>query len=386
MLAPHYDALLLSYGASKDRELGIPGEKGLEGIFSARAFVGWYNGLPEYRNLNPRLDELGEEAVVIGQGNVALDVARILVMNLEELRKTDITEYALEALSKSQVKKVRVVGRRGPLQAAFTVKELRELLSLLDVGFPPVDPSLLPDDPSSFPRAPKRIMQVLQKGPKTPLETAKKSWELNFLRSPTAFLPSSTNPSQLGAVQFEKTQLQDPIFSPTSRAIGTGEIETIPTGLAFRSIGYLSEPIPDFEKLHIPFNHARGLVPNEDGRVVTPLEDNGDSAAPVPGVYTSGWVKRGPTGVIATTMYDAFDTGDVIVSDWDSGRKFLEFGGSGEKRGWDVLKGEVEKMGLRPVSWSQWQRIDEAEKARGRAVGKEREKFASEEEMLKVLD
>lgn len=347
--------------------------------------MGWYNGLPEYRNLNPRLDDFGEEAVVIGQGNVALDVARILVMGLGELRKTDITEYALEALSKSRVKRVRVVGRRGPLQAAFTVKELRELLSLQDVGFPPVDPSLLPDNPSSFPRAPKRMMQVLQKGPKTALEGAKKSWELTFLRSPTAFLPSTADPTRLGAIEFQKTRLEEPIFSATAKVVGTGETETITTGLAFRSIGYLSEPIPGFAELSIPFNHARGLVPNEDGRVVVPFSCSGEPSLPVPGIYTSGWVKRGPTGVIATTMYDAFDTGDAIVNDWTNGTKFLEFKGAGENRGWEAVQEEIKNMGLRPVSWGQWQKIDKAEKERGRAAGKEREKFVSEEDMLSVL-
>lgn len=350
--------------------------------------MGWYNGLPEYRNLNPRLDDFGEEAVIIGQGNVALDVARILVMSPKELQKTDITEYALETLSKSRIKRVRVVGRRGPLQASFTVKELRELLSLPSVGFPPVDPSLLPKDPSSFPRAPKRIMQVLQKGPKSPLEAASKSWELAFLRSPRAFLPSSKNPSRLGAIDFEKMRLEEPIFSPTSRATATGEAEIISTGLAFRSIGYLSEPIPGFGELGIPFNGTRGLVPNEGGRVVLPLSStSGNPAVPVPGVYTSGWVKRGPTGVIATTMYDAFDTGDIIVGDWTSGKKeFLKFGGLEKKGGWEAIKEEAKSMGLRPISWKQWQKIDEAEKERGKSVGKEREKFASEGEMLSVLD
>lgn len=307
-------------------------------------------------------------------------------MPLQELRKTDITEYALEALSRSRVKKVRVVGRRGPLQAAFTVKELRELLSLPDVGFPGVDPALLPGDPGSFPRAPRRVMQVLQKGAKTPMETAGKSWELGFLRSPKAFLPSAGDAGRLGAIEFERMKMEEPVFESTSRAVGTGEREIVEAGLAFRSIGYLSEPIPGFGELGIPFNETRGLVPNEDGRVVVPLSKGGDPAVAVPGVYTSGWVKRGPTGVIATTMYDAFDTGDVIVGDWVGGRGFLEFGGEGRKAGWEAVKVEVERLGLRPVDWEGWRRIDEAEKERGRRVGKEREKFASEEEMLSVLD
>ncbi|RPA94508.1 FAD/NAD(P)-binding domain-containing protein [Choiromyces venosus 120613-1] len=386
VLAPHYDALLLSYGASKDRKLHIPNEDSLVGVHSARAFVGWYNGLPEYRNLKPEL-HLAEEATVIGQGNVALDVARILLSRLDDLRRTDMTEYAIEELSRSKVKRVRVVGRRGPLQAAFTVKELRELLSLQGVGFHPISPpSLLPHDPSSFPRAQKRILQLLQKGPKTSLPEAEKSWELAFLRSPRAFLPSTTNPSRIGAIQFEENTLQHPIFSPTSPATGTGETEVLKTDLAFRSIGYLSERIPGFEDLGIPFNDARGLVPNEDGRVVTPLNaKTGEPAVPVPGVYTSGWVKRGPTGVIASTMYDAFDTGDRIVEDWTGEVGFMKFGGVERKFGWEAIRNEVAERGMRPISWAQWMKIDEAEKERGKRAGKEREKFTSEEEMLAVL-
>ncbi|KAG0633615.1 hypothetical protein HOY80DRAFT_896227 [Tuber brumale] len=387
VLGPHYDALLLSYGASKDRKLAIPGEDTLAGVQSARAFVGWYNGLPEYRHLKLDL-HLAEEATVIGQGNVALDVARMLLSRPDDLGTTDITEYAIEELRRSRVKRVRVVGRRGLLQAAFTVKELREMLSLQRVGFHPVHAPLLPEDPSSFPRAQKRIMQVLQKGPKTQLTDAEKSWELCFLRSPKAFIPSASGPARIGAIEFEKNRLEEPMFSPNSNAIGTGEREMLPTDLAFRSIGYLSERIPGSEDLGIPFNEKRGLVPNEDGRVVKPLDPKtGDPAIPVPGVYASGWVKRGPTGVIASTMYDAFDTGDRIVSDWTGGEvEFMRFSGEEKKLGWEAVRHEVASRGMRSISWAQWMRIDEAEKERGKRFGKEREKFTSEEEMLAVLE
>jgi len=386
-LGPHYDALLLSYGASKDRKLAIPGEDTLAGVYSARAFVGWYNGLPEYRHLKPSL-HLAEEATVIGQGNVALDVARMLLSPVDDLRTTDITEYAIEELSRSRVKRVRVVGRRGLLQAAFTVKELRELLSLQGVGFHPVHASLLPEDPNSFPRAQKRIMQVLQKGPKTRLADPEKSWELCFLRSPKAFIPAASDPARIKAIEFEKNRLEEPMFSPSSKAIGTGETEVLPTDLAFRSIGYLSEQIPGFETLGIPFNEKRGLVPNEDGRVIKPLDPKtGDPAIPVSGVYASGWVKRGPTGVIANTMYDAFETGDRIVSDWTGGEvEFMKFGGEEEKLGWEAVRNEAASRGMRSISWAQWMKIDEAEKERGARFGKGREKFTSEEEMLAVLE
>ncbi|KAF8544821.1 hypothetical protein BDD12DRAFT_813497 [Trichophaea hybrida] len=347
-ITPHYDAILLSYGASKDRKLGIEGEDTLSGVYSARAFVGWYNGLPEYAGFTSKLFlDSAEEVVVIGQGNVALD---------------------------SRVKRVRVVGRRGPLQAAFTVKELRELLSMPGLGFPGVDSSLIPADAGKLPRQQKRIVQILQKGSNTLLSKAQRQWELNFLRSPTAFLPSTNDPTTLGAVRFDKTLLEKPIFSTTSRAVPTGEFEDLQADMAFRSIGYLSEPISGFEEAGIPFNSKRGLVPNEDGRVVKPsnAEEPGEV---VPGVYTSGWVKRGPTGVIASTMYDAFETADAIVNDWVTGEREFMNAGDKERRGWEAVQGEVRARGMRPVNWAEWQRIDAAEKERGARSGKEREKF-----------
>jgi adrenodoxin-NADP+ reductase len=161
--------LLFSYGASQDRKLGIPGED-LNGVVSARAFVGWYNGLPEYAHLNPALDS-SDEAVVIGQGNVALDVARVLLSPLDRLRHTDMTEAALETLSKSRVRRVRVVGRRGPLQAPYTIKEVRELMQLPGVSFDTPDHSLLPRDPKKLPRPLMRIAQVIEKGSATSAAT-----------------------------------------------------------------------------------------------------------------------------------------------------------------------------------------------------------------------
>lgn len=386
-LVPHYDALLLAYGASKDRKLGIPGEDALAGIHSARAFVGWYNGLPEYRNLRLNLD-LAEDVVLIGQGNVALDVARMLLTRVEDLRKTDITEYALEELERSRVKRVKIVGRRGPLQAAFKVRELRELLSLPGVGFTPVRPSsLLPSNPSSLPRAQKRAVLALKKGAKTPMESAEKSWELSFLRSPKVFVSSSATPQHIAAVEFEENLLQEPTSEPFSRVNGSGKMDTMPADLVFRSIGYASEPITGFGELGIPFDEARGFVMNEDGRVVKPsISPSGEGpAVPVPGVYASGWVKRGPTGVIASTMYDSFDTADMIVSDWASGESFMSFGAV-EKHGWDAVKSEVANRGMRPISWAEWMKIDNAEQERGRKLGKGREKFTSQQEILSVLE
>jgi adrenodoxin-NADP+ reductase len=176
------------------------------------------------------------------------------------------------------------------------------------------------------------------------------------------------------------------MFSATSRALPTGKLEDLQADMAFRSIGYLSEPIPGFEEAGIPFNNKRGLVPNEDGRVVKPSSTAEEPGKVVPGVYTSGWVKRGPTGVIASTMYDAFETADAIVNDWVTGEREFMNAEDEEKRGWEAVEREVKARGMRPVSWAEWQKIDAAEKVRGARLGKVREKFVNEEEMLAVLD
>ncbi|KAI9783771.1 MAG: NADPH-adrenodoxin reductase [Geoglossum umbratile] len=393
-LRPHYDSLLLAYGASKDRQLNIPGEVTLEGIHSARAFVGWYNGLPEYRDLTPGL-EAADEAVVIGQGNVAMDVARILLTDVDTLRRTDITEYALETLAKSRIKRVHVVGRRGPLQAAFTIKEARELMNLPSVAFdPPIPSSHLPADLSILPRAPKRLMQVLQKGSATLPSSTTKSWSLEFLLSPTRFLSSPQSPTHLSAVEFSETRLEGTgPFDHSAKAIPLDPPKTIslPASIAFRSIGYISTPIPGLSDLNIPFDTARGLIPNKSGRVLNPVDAPPSQAAPyLPGVYCAGWVARGPTGVIASTMNDAFATADLIAQDWAGNAMFLNgsAGGNGSTGlGWEGVRREVEAEGKagRRVDWEEWRIIDRKEVERGRERGKEREKFGRVEEMLRVL-
>ncbi|TVY39761.1 NADPH:adrenodoxin oxidoreductase, mitochondrial [Lachnellula subtilissima] len=386
-LLPHYDAICFAYGASKDRTLGIPGEDTLKGIYSARAFVGWYNGLPEYSELAPDLTQ-GEEAVIVGQGNVALDVARILSEDVDVLRKTDITEHALEVLSKSRVKRVRVVGRRGPRQAAFTIKEIRELINLRNVAFHPVDPFLIPEDISHIPRPRRRIMELLRKGGSTLVSGAPKSWSLDFCLSPNSFNSNPQSPGQIGSLSFEKTTLYPGPFEQDAKAVETGEIVDIPASLAFRSIGYKSEALPGFKKLGIPFDNRQGLIPNDgEGRIIPDTDERFISA--LPGMYCAGWVKRGPTGVIASTMTDAFSTANAIAKDWHlTDWPFLgdldEWNVSG--LGWEGVKAIAEKRGCRRVSWEDWKKIDAAEKEKGKQKGKVREKFTKIDDMLAVLD
>jgi adrenodoxin-NADP+ reductase len=397
---PHYDAVLFAYGASKDRQLGIPGEN-LKGVLSARAFVGWYNGLPEYADLNPDLQS-GDTAVVIGQGNVALDVARFLLSPMDHLKETDVSDYALETLSKSRIRDVKVIGRRGPMQAPYTIKELRELMNLPRVGFaPPPEPwdDLIQLERKKLPRQLKRIAELLERGSKTPMESADKAWQLGYLRSPAEFL--SSDGQKLEAVGFEQTE-----YTEDAKAIvtgdpqkdlnairkikvqGTGNKTMLHANLAFRSVGYQSEPLPGFRELGIPFDEDLGIIPNDMyGRVISP--DRGPAgpltAGHVPGMYCSGWVKRGPTGVIASTMDDAFNTADIILRDWEGEAKFNN-DAAGKKDGYEGVKKEMERRGVRAVSWSDWMKIDAEERRRGKEKGKQREKVRSTEEMMKILD
>ncbi|KAI0478778.1 nucleotide-binding domain-containing protein [Xylariaceae sp. FL0804] len=373
----HYDAVVFAYGASKDKKLGVPGESALRGIFSAREFVGWYNGLPEYAGLAPDLSR-GEEAVIVGQGNVALDCARMLLENVDVLRRSDITDAAVEALSRSRIKRVHVVGRRGPMQAAFTIKEVRELMRLHGVAFHQLDMSLLPDEISKLPRARRRLTEVMVKGSHSHLKDAHKAWSLDFCLSPTEFRGTG---GQVSSTVFEKTSLSAP-FEPTSEVRGTGEEVEIPSSVVFRSIGYKAVALPGFSDAGILFDDRKGTVQNDGfGRVLQMSEPIGGSPAPIPlpGVYCAGWVKRGPTGVIASTMEDAFSTGDAIAADWISGAQFLPTENS---HGWQGLRTEVDHNKCRVIRWEDWKKIDKAEKERGLLAGKEREKFTTTSEML----
>lgn len=398
-LRPHYDAILFAYGASKDKTLGIPGEE-LGGIYSARAFVGWYNGLPEYSHLDPDLS-MGDDAVVIGNGNVALDVARILLSDPDRLRTTDIMDHAMTALRKSRVKHVTVIGRRGPSQAAFTIKEVRELLTLPNVHFDLRDPSLLPgsDYISTLPKLEQRkyrTAQLLRKGSASCEVANGKVWSLQSMASPVAFeAKAETSPAILGGLTLVRTEFVnlEQRYDSAAKVKSTSERLHIPCSLAFRSIGYESTAIPGLaSELGIQFDGKNGVLPDDAyGRVVEaptlPILTKGIHIA---GCYSAGWVKRGPTGVIASTMDDAFATADTIIEDWENRRPFLNSGGDVERRadvsGWAVLRNSDAGRSLaKVVTWADWTLIDSAERNRGKLKGKERDKFSSIEEMLNVL-
>ena len=260
-------------------------------------------------------------------------------------------------------------------------------MRLPPVAFHSVDESLMPEDISKLPRAPRRIMEVLRKGSDASISRASKSWSLDFCLSPTEFTSNSASPSRIGGIAFEKTNLVPDLFDPTAKVRGTGEIVNIDSSVAFRSIGYKSEGLPGFTELGIPFNNELGVIPNDKmGRVIDIHEARPNAGAHLPGMYCAGWVKRGPTGVIASTMQDAFATADAIVEDWYSRAPFLNADRGGSSFGWDGVKDEAQRRGCRRVSWQDWRKIDVVERHNGHQKGKEREKFTRIDDMLAVLD
>lgn len=273
-------------------------------------------------------------------------------------------------------------------------------MQLPHVAFKPVDPTALPADLKKLPRQLSRLAQVIAKG--SPVETAEaqKEWELVYMRSPVAFEEDQGQNGTLGAVSFDEMEFtEDPssvglndlnaIRSLRVRRKEGGILQKLDTKLAFRSVGYQSEPVEGFEEIGIPFDQKMGIIPNDlYGRILSPDRGPGEMAAGhVPGMYCAGWVKRGPTGVIASTMDDAFISADIIAKDWNDGVQFIgTTEGEGVKAGWEAVKIEAAKRNIRSVSWQDWQTIDAEEKRRGRARGKEREKCRSVAEMLKIID
>uniref|UniRef100_L7M113 NADPH:adrenodoxin oxidoreductase, mitochondrial n=1 Tax=Rhipicephalus pulchellus TaxID=72859 RepID=L7M113_RHIPC len=355
-----YHAVVLTYGADQERSLGVPGED-LPNVFSARKFVGWYNGHPADVGVRPDLS--GETAVVIGHGNVALDVARILLSPPESLQETDIVEPALEALRKSCLRKVIVVGRRGPFEVAFTIKELREMTKIpgVDSVFRPEDFDGVREKLADLPRPRKRLLELMVQTSEKKPSNQPRSWELRFLRSPLRFL-ADANTGRVSGVELAVNRLEK--TESGTKAVATGETETIPCQMVLKSIGYVSEAVDPT----IPYDSKRGFLPNSHGRV--------DS---LPGVYCSGWLKTGPIGVLVATMNSSFETGHAIVKDAESG--LLP---SDDREGSAAILELLKSKGVRPVTFDEWLKIEAHENAQGERKGKPSEKLLSIEEMLNV--
>jgi len=346
-LASLYDAVIYAVGAQTDRRLGIPGED-LPGSWPATEFVAWYNGHPDFQSLPFDLDV--ERAIVIGVGNVALDIARMLALTREELAPTDTADPAIEAIARSSLKEIVVVGRRGPAQAAFTTPELHEMSDLAgaDVFVDPADlEGAEPKDTNA-----ERNLAVLHELAAKASEGKPRRVVFKFFESPVAIL---------GHDRVEGIELVRNVLDENERAVATGETETIDCGLVFRSVGYRGVELPG-----VAFDDRSGTIPNEGGRV-------GD------GIYCAGWIKRGPTGVIGTNKKDAAETVEILLADVASGR--LQPKADSSAAAVDALLAE---RGVGVVEYAGWTAIDEAERAAGETSGRPRVKFCSWDELLEL--
>jgi ferredoxin--NADP+ reductase len=353
-LRARYDQIVYAVGTEGDRRMGIPGEE-LEGSFSAAEFVGWYNGHPDHRDR--RFDFSGEAAAVVGMGNVAIDVARILTQDPEVLAKTDIASYAIEALRRSNLKRVHLLGRRGPLQAAFSTRELEELGKVADLIVRPEELEVSLEGASD---AAAKTLASLKAFAARPASHDRQV-VLRFLVSPVEVLGSSGNVS---ALRLERNLLDG------SSARGTGELTTLPgVGLVFRSIGYRGIPIPG-----VPFDETAGHVANDAGRVTF-------GGKIVRGEYVVGWAKRGPSGLIGTNRPDSSATVQAMLNDLREGKLDARPVDSAL----ESMPRLLARRGARPVTYAQWKRLDEQELLNGLTKGKIREKFSSVSEMLSAL-
>jgi ferredoxin/flavodoxin---NADP+ reductase len=349
-----YDAVIYAFGAQTDKRLGIPGED-LPGSWSATEFVAWYNGHPDYQDLAFDLDV--ERAVVIGNGNVALDVARMLALTPEELAPTDTTDQAIEAIGSSPVREIVVVGRRGPAQASWTTQELKEMGELVGADIH-VDPAEL-EGAAAEDTQTQRNLQVLRDF--AAREPAGKSLVVRFLffRSPVAI----GGESKVESIELVRNRLEEQ--DGRLVAVPTDEHETLECGLVFRSVGYRGVALPD-----VPFDDSRGTITNDGGRV-TGAERT----------YCAGWIKRGPTGIIGTNKKDATDTVARLLEDVDAGR--LTHNADATP---DAIESLLAERGVQAIVYSGWTSIDELERAAGERLGRPRVKLRTWDELLEAAE
>ena len=343
-----YDAIVLAVGAPRDRKLGIPGEDKI-GVFGSADFVGWYNGHPDFTDLEPDLNT--DTVVVIGNGNVAVDAARVLVKTEEEMTDTDIADHAADAIQASPISDVYMVGRRGPIEAKFTNVELREM-GKLDNCTPVIDPSILPETVEGEwsdrdQRLKDRNLATMKEFPAVDPSGKAKRCHFTFYAKPIEILGGD----KVEGIRMEHTKVED------GRSVGTGEFFDIECGLVIPAIGYFSEPFPG-----VPFNEDWGIVEHEEGRV-------GD------GVYAVGWIKRGPTGVIGSNKPD----GDTAAT------QILEDVGDGTKPGREALDALLAERNVRVVTYQDWQAINDTEIANAKP-GAPRRKFVTVDAMVAALD
>jgi len=366
-LLEYFHAVIFCVGARSDRRLGIPREY-LPGSHGASDFVGWYNASPDQRNLT--FDFSGDNVVVVGNGNVAMDVARVLMLPPDELSATDIGGHALRALSQNKVRQVTILGRRGPAQAAFTYRELKELADRddIDVVVDPADMVLDPHSLHDTEQAPDRgrdqVLDLLRELSERPSRGHDRRIVFRFLVSPVEILGKD----RVTGVEVVRNELYRG-NNGELRARATDEREVIPADVVFRAIGYQGVALPG-----VPFDPITATIPNDRGRVIDPLTGQAR-----PGEYVAGWIKRGPNGIIGTNKPDAQETVEMLVEDV-----------RGQRLRREVLPAPVferflaERQG-EVVSFGDWKYLDAREVEKGEELGRPRLKFARVENMLRTL-
>lgn len=365
-LRRHYDHIVYAVGAQTDRRLNIPGED-LDGSLSATEFVAWYNAHPDFVGLDVNLDV--ESAVVIGVGNVAMDVARILAKTVDELKETDIADHALEALAQSKIRDVYILSRRGPAQAKFTNPEIKEFGELCQAE-PIVDPAALILDPMSEAEAAtdsstQRNLEILREYAARPASDKPRRVHFLFLVSPVELLDDGNG--NVDQVVVERNELRA-TASGYLNAHGTGETFTIPAGLVLRSVGYKGVALPD-----VPYDQRSGIIPNREGRVIDPT-----TGQPTPGEYVVGWAKRGPSGIIGTNKPDAGETVERMLADVAT----TPPAANPEPQAIEAL---LQSRGIAVVSMKEWRVLDRLEIERGLLQGRPRVKFAETDAMLQAV-
>ena len=362
-LKTYYDAIVIACGAESDRQLNIDGED-LAGSFAATEFVGWYNGHPDYQNR--QFNFSGKSVAIIGQGNVAIDVCRILAKTPAELADSDIAQHALDALADSKITDIHLIGRRGPVQAAFTKLEIKELgeLAECDVVVNKADLNLGASCQSELEESNKaqKNVEILTEFAGRPTGTKSKRIHIHFFKSPIAISGTDNVTSiTLGT----NTLSGEP---NAQRASDTGERAELTVDMIFRSVGYRGTGLKD-----VPFDEKRGVIPNQDGQVVD------TEGKEMNGCFVVGWIKRGPSGVLGTNKPDSQKTIDTLLAKRDQ----LE---EAPMRDTDHLLKLLTAKGVRVVTFEDWKKIDAVEKETGQKVGKPREKFISVADMLAVID
>ncbi|HUE96546.1 MAG TPA: FAD-dependent oxidoreductase [Longimicrobiaceae bacterium] len=370
-LRRYYHLICFTTGAQTDRRMGIPGEE-LARSHAATEFVAWYNGHPEYRDRH--FDLSVERVAVVGVGNVAVDVARILSRTADELSTTDIADHALRALQRSRIKEVYILGRRGPVQAAFTNAEVKELgeLAGADIRVPEdeiaLDPLSHAEVERSDERSLHRKLEILRDFASRSPAGKGRTLTIRFLVSPVELVGNGAG-EVVGLRVVRNRLVAD--GRGGLRAEATDRSELLPVGLVFRSVGYHGVPLAG-----LPFDEKRGVVPNDRGRVLAPPSD-----VPLPGVYVGGWIKRGPSGVIGTNKPDAAQTVEAMLEDLALGVV-----PSPPHPQPAAIEAFLRQRQPALVTYADWRRIDQLETARGQALGRPRVKFTSQEEMLAALN